>query len=182
MPDSFHDFKCRKAQAWVACNKLEKIWKSKLDRPTKIKFFRACVESILLYGSETWTVTKTFEDRINGCYTQLLRRVLNISWRDHKTNEEVYGEIPPLSNSVRKRRLQFAGHCLRASDQPVSRVLFWTPSEGHSSRGRRSTTYPDSISKDLDLEPNEVQQLMLDKLAWRKFVTAASNIPSKDDR
>ena len=182
MPDSFHDFKCRKAQAWVACNKLEKIWKSKLDRPTKIKFFRACVESILLYGSETWTVTKTFEDRINGCYTQLLRRVLNISWRDHKTNEEVYGEIPPLANSVRKRRLQFAGHCLRASDQPVSRVLFWTPSEGHSSRGRRSTTYPDSISKDLDLEPNEVQQLMLDKLAWRKFVTAASNIPSKDDR
>ena len=46
----------------------------------------------------------------------------------------------------------------------------------------RSTTYPDSISKDLDLEPNEVQQLMLDKLARRKFVTAASNIPSKDDR
>ena len=80
------------------------------------------------------------------CYTQLLRRVLNISWRDHKTNKEVYGEIPPLSNSVRKRRLQFAGHCLRASDQPVSRVLFWTPSEGHSSCGRKPpvTTYPES--------------------------------------
>ena len=90
--------------------------------------------------------------------------------------------IPPLSNSVRKWRLQFAGHCLRASDQPVSCVLFWTPSEGHSSCGRRSTTYPNSISKDLDLEPNEVQQLMLDKLAWKKFVTTASNIPSKDDR
>ena len=39
MPDSFHDFKCRKAQAWVACNKLEKIWKSKLDRSTKLKLF-----------------------------------------------------------------------------------------------------------------------------------------------
>ena len=58
LPDSFHDFKCRKAQAWVACNKLEKIWKSKLDRTIKIKFFRACVKSILLYGSETWTVTQ----------------------------------------------------------------------------------------------------------------------------
>ena len=33
-----------------------------------------------------------------------------------------------------------------------------------------------SISNDLDLEPREVQQLMLDKYAWRKFVTAASNI------
>ena len=45
------------------------------------------------------------------------------------------------------------------SDQ-VSRTVIWTPSEGHSSRGRKSTTctYPDCISKDLDLEPNE--QLM----------------------
>ena len=123
LPDSFHDFKCRKAQAWVACNKLEKIWKSKLDRTIKIKFFRACIESILLYGSETWTVTQAFEERINGCYTQLLRRVLDISWRDHQTNKKVYGDIPPQSVSFRKRRLQFAGHCLRTSDQPVSNLI-----------------------------------------------------------
>ena len=98
-----------------------------LTGPSKIKFFRACVESILLYGSETWTVTKAFEERINGCYTQLLRRLLDISWRDHQTNTKVYGDIPPLSISLRKRRLQFAGHCLRTSDQPVSKLIFWTP-------------------------------------------------------
>ena len=107
----------------LACNKLEKIWKSKLDRTIKIKFFRACVESILLYVSETWTVTQAFEERINGCYTQLLRRVLDISWRDHQTNKKVYGDIPPLSVSLRKRRLQFADHCLRTSDQPVSNLI-----------------------------------------------------------
>ncbi len=89
LPDSFQDFKCRKAQAWSACNKLDKIWKSDLYRATKIKFFRACVESILLYGAETWTTTQKINDRINGCYTQLLRRVLNIHWRDHITNKEV---------------------------------------------------------------------------------------------
>ena len=153
----------------------------KLDRTIKIKFFRACVESILMYGSETWTVTKALEERINGCYTQLLRRVLDISWRDHQTNKKVYGDIPPLSVSLRKRRLQFAGHCLRTTDQPVSKLIFWTPSYGHSKRGRKCTTYPDSIVKDLDLEPNEIQQLMKDKTVWRKFVSAASTIPSKDD-
>ena len=36
-------------------------WKSNLDMPIKIKFFRACAESILLYDSETWTVTKTLK-------------------------------------------------------------------------------------------------------------------------
>ena len=85
----------RHKPAWIACNKLQKIWKSFLGRKLKINIFRACVESILLYGSETWTITKKLEDRINGCYTQLLRRVLNVSWRDHIPNKEIYGTLPP---------------------------------------------------------------------------------------
>ncbi|XP_071793280.1 uncharacterized protein [Asterias amurensis] len=124
LPDSFQDFKCRKAQAWSACNQLDKIWKSGLDRAIKIKFFRACVESILLYGAETWTTTQKMNDRINGCYTQLLRRVLNIHWQDHTTNREVYGNLPPLSETIMQRRLQFAGHCLRTADQPISHLAF----------------------------------------------------------
>ena len=35
-------------------------------------------------------------------------------------------------------------------------ALLDSPSEGHLSRDRKPTTYPDSISKDLDLEPNEI--------------------------
>ena len=49
-------------------------------------------------------------------------------------------------------------------------------SYGHSKRGRKCTTYPDSIVKDLDLEPNELMQLMKNKTTWRKFVSAASTI------
>ena len=55
------------------------------------------------------------------------------------------------------------------------------PSYGHSKRGRKCTTYPDSIVKDLDLEPNQIQQLMTNKITWRKFVLAASTIPSDDN-
>ena len=51
----------------------------------------------------------------------------------------------------------------------------------HAKRNRKCTTYPDSIVKDLDLEPNEIQQLMKNK-TWRKFLSAASTIPSKDDK
>ena len=182
IPDSFHDFKCRKAQAWSACNKLAKIWKSSLERSTKIRLFRACVESILTYGSETWTVTRKFEDRINGCYTQLLRRVLDISWRDHIPNTVVYGDIPPLSETIRKRRLQFAGHCKRSTNQPISKLIFWLPPGGLSKRGRRTLSYPDTIVNDIGLESSEIQHLMNDKATWFQFVTAASGIPSKDDR
>ena len=50
--------KTRKAQAWAAIRKIDNIWKSDLPRKLKGNFFRSTVESILLYGAETWTMTK----------------------------------------------------------------------------------------------------------------------------
>ena len=97
MPDSSYDFNTEKCLAWAAVNKLDCIWKSNMDKKLKVKFFRSCVESILLYNSETWTVTGNLEKQIDGLYTKLLRRILGVRWRDHVTNKELYGDIPLLS-------------------------------------------------------------------------------------
>ena len=75
---SFEDIKRRIALAWAAVNKLSTIWKSTLSRQFKVKLFSSTVESILLYGCETWTITKKIEKRIDGCYTRLLRTALGI--------------------------------------------------------------------------------------------------------
>ena len=57
--NSKKDFSSRKGQAWAACNKVNYIvWQSDIAKSTKIKFFRACVESILLYGAEMWAISK----------------------------------------------------------------------------------------------------------------------------
>ncbi len=50
------DFNIRKAQAWKACNRMDKIWKSQLPRDLKIKLFINSVESVLTYGAEAWTL------------------------------------------------------------------------------------------------------------------------------
>ena len=47
------DFSIRKGMAWSACNDMHKIWTSHLTRQLKVKIFRATIEPILLYGSET---------------------------------------------------------------------------------------------------------------------------------
>ena len=130
LPSSLQDSYIRKAMAWDACNKLGCICKSDLDRDLKIRFFRACIESVQLYGSETWTITAKMKQRIDGCYTRLLRRALNISWRSHTTNKDLYCNIPLLSSTIRQRRLRFVGHCCRAENQLANKPLFWSPSEG----------------------------------------------------
>ena len=66
MESSEKDFEVRKALAWSSCHKLKKMWSSTLSRKTKVRLFKATVESALLYGSETWTITRAMENRIDG--------------------------------------------------------------------------------------------------------------------
>ena len=94
------------ASAWIACNKMRKVWTSKLPWATKIRLFRVTVESVLLYGSETWTVTKKLEKSVNGCYARLLRTALNEQWQQHMTNQEPYGSLPRVTETIRTRRLR----------------------------------------------------------------------------
>ena len=181
VPNSFHDFKIRKALAWSAMNKLERIWKSNLHNSLKIKFFRACVESILLYNSETWTITQAMTNSINGLYTKLLRRAKNVSWRDHVSNQELYGNLPSLSSTIRQRRLRFAGHCFRAENQPITKLLLWTPTKEKKGRGAGIKTYPKMIKEDTGLtSEQEIKGLMTERTLWRKRVER-SIVSSTDD-
>ena len=107
------DVKVRLAKAWTALNGMNKIWKSTLPDKLKRNCFRATVESVLVYGATTWTLTKTLEKQLNGAYTRMLRAALNKPWQDHPTRSELYGDLPLLSDTIRKQRLRFAGHCWR---------------------------------------------------------------------
>ena len=82
---------------------MNNIWKSNLKDKLKRNFFRATVESVLVYGSTTWTMTKAMEKRLDGNYTRMLRVALNISWELHPTNKELYGKIPKTSNSIKSQ-------------------------------------------------------------------------------
>ena len=96
------DFAVRKALAWSACHKLRKIWSSLLPRKLKLRSFVATVESVLLYGSEALTITKTLQKQYDGCYTRILRMAVNVSWKSHLTNEQLYQELPKVSCKVQK--------------------------------------------------------------------------------
>ena len=54
----------------------------------KVGFFGATVESVLLYGAECWTMTGKMRNRLDGTYTRMLRAVLGVSWKEHKTNKD----------------------------------------------------------------------------------------------
>lgn len=175
--DSKKDFLTRKAQAWKACNKLHTIWQSNISRKTKLAFFRACIESILLYGSETWTMKKELQDRLDGTYTRLLMRVQNISWREHKTKAEIYDGVPQVSSIVAQRRARFAGHCYRAKDQIISDVICMRLPR--TCRGRRPLNYMDCVARDVNQDINDLPNLMADRDSWRNIVDSFSDASAR---
>ena len=102
----------------------------------KISFFQATVESILLYGCECWTLTPTLQKSLDGCYTRMLRMVLNVDWRDHVSNKTLYGMLPRISQKIAYRRMGMAGHCCRHPELPASRLVLWEPNSWGEAEGK----------------------------------------------
>ena len=78
------DMNIRIGQAWSALNKMMKVWKSNLKNHFKVGFFRATVESVLLYSGECWTMTGRRRNGLDGTYTRMLTAVLGVSGRSIK--------------------------------------------------------------------------------------------------
>ena len=92
---------------------MKKIWTSSMRKQLKVRLFRATVESILFYGSETWTITKSLAKKLDVCCSRMLRMALDVKWQDKISNENIFGDLPRATNSVQKRRM---GHIARHDD------------------------------------------------------------------
>ena len=75
---------------------------SDLSDKIKIPLFRATTETVLLYGSTTWSTTKAEEKSLEGTYTRMLRVVKNVSWNDMITNRELYGKLEKVTTTINK--------------------------------------------------------------------------------
>ena len=160
-------------KVWAVLNSMNTIWKSKLSTNLKRHFFRAAVESVLVYGSVTWTLTASLEKNIDGTYTRMLRAVTNKSWRYHLTNEQLYGNIPKISKSIRIQRMTFAGHCWRSKYEVASDLILWQPQNGNRSRGRPAKTCIDQLRDDTDLlTTDEIKTAMNDREGWKKYTSS----------
>ena len=57
---------------------------------------------------------------LDGVYTRMLRMALNVSWKQHITNEELYGDLPKVTSKIAMQRLKLAGHCVRHPEEIAS--------------------------------------------------------------
>ena len=124
-----------------AINRQLVIWKSDLTNKMKRSFFQSAVVPILLYGCTTWMLTKLMKKKLDGYYTRMLQAILNESWRQHPTKQQLYGHLPSIKKTIQVRGTRHAGHCWRSGNELISDVLLWTLPHGQTSAGRPAWTY-----------------------------------------
>ena len=134
----------------------------------KRSFFQAAVVSILLYGCTTWTLTKRLEKKLDGNYTRMLRAILNRSWQQHPTRRQLYGHLPPITETIQARRTRHAGHCWRSKDEIVTDVFLWTPAYSQSKAGRPARTFIQQLCDDTGYNPEDLREAMNDRETWRE--------------
>ena len=118
-------------------------------------FFQAAVVSIQLYGRTTWTLTKRMEKKLDGNYKRMLRAILNKSWRQYPTKQQLYDHLPPITKTIQVRRTRHAGYCWRSRDDLISDVLLWTPSHDRAKAEWPARTYIQQLCVDTGCSPEE---------------------------
>ena len=141
------------------------------DLSNKIEqdFFQAMAASLLLYGYTTWTLTKRIEKKLDGNYERMLRRIMNKSWKQHSTKQQLYSHLPPISKTIQVRH---CGHCWRSKDELISNILLWTPSRGCV--GRQTRTYLHQLCADSGCSLEDRLGAMDDRDGWSERIREIS--------
>ena len=62
---------------------------------TKVCIDKAIVFPVVMYGCESWTITKAEHRRIDAFELRCWRRLLRVSWTARRSNQSILKEINP---------------------------------------------------------------------------------------
>ena len=85
--DCTHEIKRRLLFGRKVMTNLDSIFKSRDNTlPTKIRLVKAMVFPVVMYGCESWTVTKAERQRVDAFELWCWRRLLRVPWTARRSN------------------------------------------------------------------------------------------------
>ena len=178
----------RIAQAAAALTKMKPIWRdNNISLGSKVKLMRSLVITIFLYACESWTLTAELEKRTQAFAMRCYRRLLDISYKDHVTNEEVrrkiqaaIGEYDELPTLVKKRKLRWFGHVSRSSG--LAKTTLQGTVKGKRKRGRQKKRWEDNIKEWTGMDFASSTRTAENRTRWIGISANSSVVPRRPSK
>ena len=166
---------------------LKNIWRDKdLSYKLKLRIMKVLVWTTVTYGAEGWTLKLEEKKRIQAAEMWFHRRLLNVTYKDRKTNVSVLKDLNTereLFGLVVKRKLSHFGHVSRKKNLNLTKCIVQGKPEGRRGQGRPRMAYIDNVKQWTGLSAHAAFQSALDRDGWRKVTrkaVRAANAPMDD--
>ena len=79
------------------------------------------------FNKVTFGNNDIYKKKIDSNHTRMLQAILNKSRRQQRTKQQLYGQLPPITKTLKIRRTLHVEHYWRGRYELISDVRLWTP-------------------------------------------------------